>query len=85
MYPYLEYSFNDRFNLRTVCMYFQVEHTLLHAGDFNRWRKDTAQQSFGVGISVTRDVFLYPNVQFIPDQLRMAQTNFGISTAINIF
>jgi hypothetical protein len=85
VYPYLEYAFNDKVNLRTVCMFFSVEHTLANNGDYNRWTKDKAMQSVGIGISVTRDIFLYPNVQFIPDELRGKQTNVSLSSNINIF
>ena len=84
-FPYLEYKINDKLNLRTVCMYFSIEHTLAHNGDFNVWTKDVAMQSVGLGISVTRDIFLYPNVQFIPDELRSKQTNVALSTDINLF
>lgn len=83
--PYVEYQINDKLNLRTVMMYFQVEHTLLHTGDYNRWLVDKAVQSVGVGISVTRDIFLYPNVQFYPDQTRAKDTNVALSTNINLF
>ena len=37
------------------------------------------------GVKVTRDIFLYPNVQFVPDQLRSKQTNVALSTNINMF
>jgi len=84
-FPYLEYAFNDKINFRTVAMFFQVEHTLTHDGDYTRWTKDKAMQSVGIGISVTRDIFLYPNVQFIPDELRGKQTNVSLSSNINIF
>jgi hypothetical protein len=83
-YPYVEYRINDKLNVRTVCMWFQAEHTLARP-EYNIWKKDKAQQSVGVGISVTRDVFLYPNVQFIPDQVRGSQTNVSLATDINLF
>lgn len=82
-YPYLEYSISDKLSLRTVAMWFQIEHTL--AADSHTWVKDKAMQSVGLGISVTRDIFLYPNVQFVPDELRGKQTNVALSTNINIF
>lgn len=85
-FPYVEYKINDKVNLRSVMMFFSMEHTLatrsLAPAD---WHKDKAMQSFGVGYSVTRDVFLYPNVQFIPDQTRVAQTNVGIEADVNLF
>ena len=33
-------------------------------------------RSFGVGIKVTRDIFLFPNIQFLPEQLRSDMTNY---------
>lgn len=83
-YPYVEYRINDKLNIRTVCMWFSVEHTLEDPA-FNIWKKDKAQQSVGVGISITRDVFLYPNIQFIPDEVRPRQTNVALATDINLF
>lgn len=86
-YPYLEYKFNDRVNLRTVMMWFQMEHTLAsQSSRFADWHKDRAMQSIGLGISITRDVFLYPNVQFVPDHtISWNQTNVGLETDINLF
>jgi len=84
-YPYLEYRINDTFNLRTVGLWFQIEHTLAQSPSMNTWHVDKALQSVGVGISITRDIFLYPNVQFVPDQLRGKQTNVALSSNINLF
>lgn len=83
-YPYLEYKINDSVNIRTVCMWFSIEHTLARP-EMTTWVRDTAMQSVGVGISVTRDIFLYPNIQFVPDELRAKQTNVALSTNINLF
>lgn len=83
IYPYLEYQLTDKINLRTVSYLLGFEHTRLHSMD--TWRKDRVIQSAGIGFSVTRDVFLYPNVQFVPDQLRAADTNVGLSANLNVF
>jgi len=83
VYPYLEYALTDKINLRTVTFLWSVEHTRDH--DAGTWVQDKVTQSFGVGFSVTRDVFLYPNVQIIPDQLRAADTNVGLAANINLF
>jgi len=81
----LEYRINDTFNLRTVTFLLSYEHTLASHADMTTWTKDKVTQSCGVGISITRDVFLYPNLQFIPDQLRGKDTNVALSTNINMF
>lgn len=83
LYPYLEYQITDMISFRTVSFLLSYEHTRLHA--MNTFRQDKVIQSAGIGISVTRDVFLYPNIQFVPDQLRAEDTNVGLSANINIF
>jgi hypothetical protein len=82
-YPYIEYQLSEKVNLRAVTFLYSLEHTRLHSMD--TWHQDKVIQSFGVGISVTRDVFLYPNIQFVPDELRAADTNVGLAANINIF
>lgn len=81
-YPFIEYVLNDRLNLRTL-----VGYTYEHRRNNPTWTyfKNKVYQSVGIGISLTRDVFLYPNIQFIPSDLRGDQTNVALSTNINIF
>lgn len=78
--PYAEYKVNDLINLRTVTNLWTYEiypqGGLVH---------DTVTQSVGVGFSVTRDVFIYPNVQFLPDNARADLTNVGTTATINLF
>lgn len=81
LYPFLQYSFNDRYSFRTVFGYFQ----------FTRYQgeNDNVQiepyQSVGTGISITRDIYLYPNVQFTPKDIRADRTNVALSANINLF
>jgi hypothetical protein len=80
LYPQAEYIINDTFNLRTVTGILQVE--FLKNGDrFTR----TIYQSVGLGISATRDIFLYPNIQFLPGELRANRTNVAFNANINMF
>ncbi|MCB0421803.1 MAG: hypothetical protein KDD61_12460 [Bdellovibrionales bacterium] len=87
IYPYAEYSLNDTYSLRTVFGYFNYYHEV-GSKESTLWNMKTANpyQSVGVGISVTRDVYLYPNIQFIPEEKNMAwdKTNVAISATINI-
>lgn len=83
VYPQLEYSFNDTLSARTVFGYFNFRNTR-SASTFDLERR-YEYQSVGVGISVTRDIYLYPNVQFIPDNLEVENTNVAISATINLF
>ena len=79
--PFYEYAFNDKYNFRTVFNWFNFSNS--RADD--KLRQIVPQQSMGVGISVTRDVFLYPNIQFIPQDIRADRTNVALSANINIF
>jgi len=83
-FPYAEYAMNDRYALRTVFGYFNFRHVY---GDANKWRllQQYVYQSVGVGIAVTRDVYLYPNVQFVPDNIRSDFTNLAFNATINMF
>lgn len=84
IFPFLEYSINDRLSLRTVFGYFNWRHIYGDSNDF-RLLQTYVYQSIGLGISVTRDIYLYPNVQFVPDNIRNDFTNVAFSASINIF
>jgi hypothetical protein len=81
LFPFAQYSFDKTFSFRTVFGYFQ----------FARYENysDTYQmepyQSVGVGVSLTRDIYLYPNVQFTPKDIRSDRTNVALSANINLF
>ena len=87
VYPFAEYTINDTFNLRTV-----YNAGLSHSRYSKRgghWSNDLTRQSFGLGISVTRDVFLYPNVQisvrdFYADA-SFKRSTVGLNATINAF
>ncbi len=79
--PQFEYVINDTFNLRTISRAYWYQQNAL-TGDFNRL---AFTQSAGLGISVSRDVFLYPNVQFMPEDMSFENTNIGLSANINLF
>lgn len=80
--PELEYELNDTFNLRTLVSLLSYEH---YAAGVDTLVHDTVYQSIGVGISVTRDIFLYPNIQFLPGHIEAALTNVGLSATVNLF
>jgi len=82
--PLAEYALSDRFQLRTVFGYMNWAH--LYGDDQNmRFIKLKPYQSVGVGMAVTRDIYLYPNVQFVPDNIRSDFTNVALSATINTF
>lgn len=83
LYPVLEYVINDTYNLRTLWGWQVYQQTRDMKPD--TYQKRVVYQSLGVGISITRDIFLYPNIQFIPSDIRDDRTNLGISAYINTF
>jgi hypothetical protein len=80
-FPYVEYAFNDRYAFRTIFGYFQFKNTL---ADYTYYQLEP-YQSVGVGISLTRDIYLYPNLQFAPKDVRSDRTNVGVTANLNLF
>lgn len=81
IFPFAEYAFNDRYSFRTVyrgMTYYTVRS--------NPWtfEHDDATQSAGIGIAVARDFYLYPNVQWVWEDVRSDKTNIAISANFNL-
>lgn len=85
IYPFAEYSFNDTYSFRTVFGYFEFYKNKDEFGNRTDFYQKEPYQSMGIGISVTRDIYLYPNVQFTPKDIRADRTNVALSTNINLF
>lgn len=85
--PFMEYSFNDNVSLRTVFGWFYISKSkdARTGEDPAAFRLGTAYQSVGVGYSATRDIYLYPNVQFVPFDIRSDRTNVALSAIVNMF
>lgn len=83
LYPQAEYVINDMYNVRTVFGWQVFEQR--RGDDSDTYDKRKVYQSVGLGISVTRDIFLYPNIQFIPSNIRDDVTNIALSANINLF
>jgi hypothetical protein len=81
--PEIEYQLTEKVNLRTLISLWTYEH-YVSAPNFS-FVHDTIYQSIGVGYSVTRDIFLYPNIQFLPGQLEASETNIGLTATVNLF
>ncbi len=83
-FPQAEYKVNSQYSFRTLFGYFNWRHLY---GDPNHYRmlQTYVYQSVGVGISVTRDIYLYPNIQFLPGNMRSDYTNVSLSGTINVF
>lgn len=84
IFPFAEYQFNDTFVARTVFGYFNLRNKRRHDSSFKMVRSHE-YQSIGLGIVATRDIWIYPNIQLIPDNLDIKNTNVGISATINMF
>lgn len=85
LYPFAEYSFNDTYSFRTVFGYFEFIHYKDEYNNPSGFLQREPYQSVGLGISVTRDIYLYPNIQFTPKDIRSDRTNVALSTNINLF
>jgi hypothetical protein len=94
VYPFYEYSFNDKVNFRTVFRPWNVVHT--RAKQPGEYIHIPWTQSIGVGVAVTRDVYLYPNFQYDWETWRADDFNFarkntrasatvGLNATINVF
>ncbi len=87
LYPYAEYALSDKYQLRTVFGYFNYRHKR-STGDKSPlvgMEKQQSYQSVGVNMVITRDIFLYPNIQFVPDDIDSEKTNVALSATINMF
>lgn len=82
-FPFIEYQLNDTFNFRTL-IGFMYDHARVEDNPM-AYKKNKVYQSVGIGISITRDIYLYPNIQFLPDDVRSDLTNVALSASINLF
>lgn len=83
LFPLLEYKINDKLNFRTLVG--QIYEQSRSEERFWTWRRTAIYQSMGLGVSVTRDVYIYPNIQFLPGNIDSDLTNVAVSAYINIF
>lgn len=81
LFPFAEYEFSDKYSFRTVFGYFQYQKY----EESNDLVLLEPYQSMGVGIALTRDIYVYPNVQFTPKDMRSDRTNVALSANLNLF
>ena len=81
--PITEYEINDLMNWRAVYRYYWYQQS--RAQKSSEWTTLDPTISTGIGFSITRDIFLYPNIQFNPEDIRADRTNLGLSANINLF
>ena len=83
-YPFFEYVINDTLNFRTISGVWVYEHIRNESRALS-FSKNKIYQSVGLGISVSRNVYLYPNVQFLPEDITGDRTNVAITANVNLF
>lgn len=81
VFPLAEYEINKRFSLRTV--YRAVTYYNLRSKP-NVFIWDDSTESLGVGITATRDLYFYPNVQWVWGDMRPEKTNVALTANINL-
>lgn len=79
--PILEYAFTDKASFRTV---YRAVGMATQVEDNTRWKQFDASQSMGFGYAVTRDVYVYPNMQWKWNRVASDATTVGFSTNINL-
>lgn len=82
--PSLQFQFSDRFALNTTWELWEFEH-IRSSPHRDVYQRNKVIQSVGLGISLTRDIYLNPNINFVPDDVRSDRTNVALSADINIF
>jgi len=81
--PALEYRLSDRLSLRTDSNPLSFQH-LRSQPRFHTYEQQRWAQTFAVGISITRDIYLYPGIQWTVEDIRNDRTATWISTNINL-
>jgi len=79
--PILEYAFTDKASFRTV---YRAVNMSTKVDDNARWKTADTSQSMGFGYAITRDVYVYPNMQWKWNRVASDATTVGFSTNINL-
>lgn len=76
-FPFVEFN-RDRLGWRIL---YGVQHFVLRGS--SDWYRPEPYMSTGINISLREDVWLYPNVQWVPADARPERTNTGLSIVYN--
>ncbi len=79
--PMLEYAFTDKASFRTV---YRAVSLSTQSRDVAHWNLADTTESMGFGYAITRDVYVYPNMQWKWNRVAADQTTVGFSTNINL-
>jgi hypothetical protein len=78
--PSVQYSMTSQYSVRSELFLNFARYT-----GYDETVQIEPSQSLGLGVSVTRDIFIYPNIQFTPKDIRSDRTNIAVSANINLF
>lgn len=81
MYPFFEYPFSEKVSFRTV---FRTSTFYNKTSAPNTWIYDDPSQSLGLGLSLARDLYFYPNVQWVWSDMRPEKTNVAVTAYVNL-
>jgi hypothetical protein len=79
--PFTEYALTDKLSFRTsfnVLSYYNTQDAP------STFTYNDALQSLGLGISITRDIYLYPSVQWVWQDIRSDKTNVALQAFVNL-
>jgi hypothetical protein len=82
--PELEYQLTEKLSFRTLLSLINIEHYASYPRALMA-TNDRIYDSIGIGYSWTRDIYLYPNIQWLPGDIAIKQTNVSLQATINVF
>lgn len=82
--PALEYRLTDKISLRTDSNPLSFQHVRSARGA-HTYQQQRWAQTLALGITVTRDVYLYPGIQWVVGDIRSERTATWVSANINMF
>ncbi|MBT3235422.1 MAG: hypothetical protein HN353_05690 [Bdellovibrionales bacterium] len=97
IYPFAEFQASDRFTLRTVVgkSFYHLRSDLRNSGMWDKFEEQKLYQTVGLGISITKVIYLYNYVKFYPqmnffDKKNDSESfnstaNYGISLTMSLF
>jgi hypothetical protein len=80
--PFVKYNFTDRLNVNTYVGL--TEYHLRNSGDITNLNDRLVTEKLGVGIAVTRDIYINPYIQFFPSDITVGETTLNIATSFSV-